>query len=215
MGQKGIKIIKYLFSCLLEVLYPNDKCVICGQESESGLCPICRSQIKRIDNTDNEIISYSYYSGVVKKLILQMKYKSDFTAAGILAEFLVQIIKEKDIKADYICFVPMTKKSIKKRGFNQCQLLAEEVSRKTGIALSRSVIKVNDTKEQKTLSKEERAENIKGAFKVLNGEKFKGSKIILIDDVTTTGATMNECKNIIEKCKIDNIFILTIAKSDI
>ena len=76
-------------------------------------------------------------------------------------------------------------------------------------------MKVKETKEQKLLGKEERMKNILDAFEIKNKEKLFKKNILLIDDVYTTGATINECKKNIEKCNINKIYLLTIAKSNI
>ena len=127
----------------------------------------------------------------------------------------MEIIEENNIKADVICYVPMTKKAEKKRGFNQCKVIAKNISNATGIPVRKCIKKIRNTKEQKTLNKEERIENLSGAFKVNNVDNIKNRNVILIDDVITTGATISECQNILKKSGAKKIIVLTIAKSNI
>ena len=215
MGKEIIKIIKIALEALLDIIYPYDnKCIICGVEGFLGICSKCKSEIKRVHQQE-EIMAYGYYGGVLKKLILNLKYHKSFIAGKVLADLLCQIIIEKKLSIDCICNVPISKNSLKKRGFNQCSVLAKNISSILDIPVIDCLVKVKETKEQKLLGKEERMKNILDAFEIKNKEKLFKKNILLIDDVYTTGATINECKKNIEKCNINKIYLLTIAKSNI
>ena len=215
MGKEIIKIIKIALEALLDIIYPYDnKCIICGVEGFLGICSKCKSEIKRVHQQE-EIMAYGYYGGVLKKLILNLKYHKSFIAGKVLADLLCQIIIEKELSIDFICYVPISKDSLKKRGFNQCSVLAKNISSILDIPVIDCLVKVKETKEQKLLGKEERMKNILDAFEIKNKEKIFKKNILLIDDVYTTGATINECKKNIEKCNINKIYLLTIAKSNI
>ena len=215
MGKEIIKIIKIALEALLDIIYPYDnKCIICGVEGFLGICSKCKSEIKRVHQQE-EIMAYGYYGVVLKKLILNLKYHKSFIAGKVLADLLCQIIIEKKLSIDCICYVPISKDSLKKRGFNQCSVLAKNISSILDIPVIDCLVKVKETKEQKLLGKEERMKNILDAFEIKNKEKLFKKNILLIDDVYTTGATINECKKNIEKCNINKIYLLTIAKSNI
>ena len=215
MGKEIIKIIKIALEALLDIIYPYDnKCIICGVEGFLGICSKCKSEIKRVHQQE-EIMAYGYYGGVLKKLILNLKYHKSFIAGKVLADLLCQIIIEKKLSIDCICYVPISKDSLKKRGFNQCSVLAKNISSILDIPVIDCLVKVKETKEQKLLGKEERMKNILDAFEIKNKEKLFKKNILLIDDVYTTGDTINECKKNIEKCNINKIYLLTIAKSNI
>ena len=212
MGKEIIKIIKIALEALLDIIYPYDnKCIICGVEGFLGICSKCKSEIKRVHQQE-EIMAYGYYGGVLKKLILNLKYHKSFIAGKVLADLLCQIIIEKKLSIDCICYVPISKDSLKKRGFNQCSVLAKNISSILDIPVIDCLVKVKETK---LLGKEERMKNILDAFEIKNKEKLFKKNILLIDDVYTTGATINECKKNIEKCNINKIYLLTIAKSNI
>ena len=208
MGKEIIKIIKIALEALLDIIYPYDnKCIICGVEGFLGICSKCKSEIKRVHQQE-EIMAYGYYGGVLKKLILNLKYHKSFIAGKVLADLLCQIIIEKKLSIDCICYVPISKDSLKKRGFNQCSVLAKNISSILDIPVIDCLVKVKETKEQKLLGKEERMKNILDAFEIKNKEKLFKKNILLIDDVYTTGATINECKKNIEKCNINKIYLL-------
>lgn len=214
MGKKIIEKIREIISNVLDIIYPpENSCIICHTEDFIGICPLCKSKIKKIENQDN-ILSYGYYGGVLKELILSFKYDKNFTSAKVIVELLLNLIYEENIKCDVICYVPISKRSMKARGFNQCEIIAKHLGRELGIPVSNCLVKVKDTKEQKSLSKEERSKNIKDAFAVRN-DSIVNKKILLIDDVVTTGSTLLECEKVLKKYSVEKITVLTIAKSHI
>ena len=200
------------------MLYPRESyCIICKDDDCFGICNTCRKSIKVINEVyQDEVISYGYYGGVLKDLILKFKYKNNFTAGDILAEFLEEyIIKNFKYKEYIITYIPLSKKSKKNRGFNQCEYIAKKISRDLSIEVLDILTKQKETKEQKTLKRDERYENIKNAFTIEKGLDIKNYKIILIDDVTTTGATLQEAYKLLKKFEVKDIKLLTLAKSHI
>ncbi|MBQ6820057.1 MAG: ComF family protein [Clostridium sp.] len=196
----------------LDIIYPpSSKCIIC-EEDYIGLCPMCYSKIQRVKEC-NKVLSYGYYNGVLKKIILEFKYNKNFVAGAILVEFLEKVIRENNIVIDYIIYIPSSKKSMKNRGFNQCEYLAIELKKKLKIDICNDIVKNKNIKEQKLLSKEERVENIKGAFKLKSTKKIKNKNLLLIDDVMTTGATIYECEKLLMENGANSIKLLTVAKS--
>ena len=209
------KIILRIYNEILDIVYPiEEKCIICRTDGFIGLCPYCKSSINRAA-VENDNLSYGFYGGVIKTLILKFKYENDFTAGYLLSKLLIEMIEEEKIYADVICYVPMTKKSEKKRGFNQCELIAKNIGYHINIPVSDCIKKIKNTKEQKTLTKEERIKNLRGVFKINRIKDIKDKNVILIDDVMTTGATINECKDVLKKSGANKITVLTIAKSNI
>jgi competence protein ComFC len=218
MGKTFNTIIIKLWEALIEVIYPRENyCIICKEDECFGICERCKRSIKTIsDSYQEEIISYGYYGGVLKDLILKFKYKNNFTAGDILAELLEDYIIENFNYNEYIItYIPLSKKSKKIRGFNQCEYIAKKIAKDLSIKVLEIIIKQKETKEQKKLKKDERYENIKDAFKVKEGIKLSECKIILIDDVTTTGATLNEAYKLLKKFEVKDIKLLTLAKSHI
>ena len=218
MGKTIKRTIKKLCEALIEVIYPRENyCIICGEDDCFGICSNCKKSINLIgEEYQEEIISCGYYGGVLKELILKFKYKSDFTAGDILAELLEEYIAQKfDYKEYIIAYIPLSKKSKKARGFNQCEYMARRIAGNLEIESLELLIKVKETKEQKKLKKDERFENIRGAFGVKKGINIKNKKIILIDDVATTGATLKEAGELLKKFDISDIKLLTLAKSHI
>ena len=211
-----IKIFNFIFEGILEVIYPWESyCIICGEDYCNGLCLRCKNSINKIDyNTGHKINSYGYYGGILKELILKFKYHNDFTAGDILADFLSEYIENNFIYDDFvITYIPMSKKAKKKRGFNQCKYLCKRISMNLNIEYKEVLIKNKENKEQKRLKYNERYDNVKGVFKIKDNISIK--KLIVIDDVTTSGATMDEAWKILKKYGASEIKLLTLAKSQI
>ena len=117
MGKGLIKLLREIIDELLDIIYPpKNKCITCDNEV-IGVCPICKSKIMRVKE-ESKILSYGYYSGVMKKLILEFKYNKNFLAGNILADYLCELINENNIDVDAILFIPSSKKALKDRGFN-------------------------------------------------------------------------------------------------
>ena len=212
MGKWIIKSLVSLKDEILDIIYPpKNSCIVCESEF-IGICPLCKSKIKRVKEAD-KVLSYGYYNGVLKKLILEFKYNKNFVSASILVEFLCELIKDNNIEVDYLVFIPSSKKSIKNRGFDQCKYLANEIQKNLNINICNDIIKNKNIKEQKLLSKEERYKNIRGAFTLKTDKNIKNKKLLLIDDVITTGATLDECEKLLIENGAISIKILTVAKS--
>ncbi|MGE5628714.1 MAG: ComF family protein [Solirubrobacterales bacterium] len=212
--------------CVLEVIFCGDvNCVVCGGETleDSSLCRSCSVKIKEC--FDFSIINYnkkqikcysaSYYSKVIMELIIRLKYKKDFKSAEILASLMLKTIRRGCIKGDYIAFVPISKASLKKRGYNQSMLLGKIISKETGIEIIDVLKKSKDAKDQIGLSRKERLENIKNSFEFKGNTNIKNKNIILVDDVFTTGATAFWCVDILIKNGAKDVKVLTAAKSKV
>lgn len=212
MGEKIIKILKLIKRGILEIIYPSEaRCIICDKEDIEGICNECNKKITLCNRNE---LCIGYYKGVLKELILQFKYNKNF-AAG---EVLVQLIENKLINIEkeyYITYIPMSKLSFKQRGFNQCKYIAEELGFRNNIKVIETLKKIKETKDQKTLTKQERFSNLKGSFALIDETCVKAKKIILVDDVITTGATLEEAIRVLKNGGAEQIKTLTLAKSNI
>lgn len=219
---RGILIKKrfnYFKKSLLSIIYPVcHDCLNCNTEIDDiGLCLECRekiefcSSIKKI--TDVKVYSVAYYGYSVKKLILDFKYKSNFNSGNYLGKLLLDKLDYINIKFDYITYVPCSNKKLKERGFNQCEVLAKYLYESTGIACIELLKKASKIKEQKFLTAKERKKNIQNAFSLIEKKKLKGKKILLIDDVITTGATLEACIRELKKINDIELTVLVIAQS--
>lgn len=227
MGNELIKNIRYLLNCFLEMVYGSEEdCIICKEyvkNQELTLCETCITMIKSCNSSYNLIIndhnviccSGVYYSGIAKELISRLKYKSDFNAGNVLSKYMIRALKQNNLSFDLITYVPATKTSLKKRGYNQSEFLAKVIGSATETKVLGLLDKVKETKDQIGLSGEERWKNLKGSYKVKKAEPIMGKRILLVDDVITTGATVFFCAEDMLKNGAEEVFIITAAKSSI
>lgn len=206
---------------VLEVIYPNI-CGFCGKVSKENICPKCKYEIKKYEaniTLKNEYfengVSIYNYKDIIRKKIIDYKFQNKPYLYKTFGEI---ILKNKKIcgifeKYDIIIPVPTHKKRKNKRGYSQTELIAKYISKRTGIVFGKDVLnKIKNNVSQTEVNKTEKAQNVKNAFTINNIEKIKGKKVILFDDVYTTGSTVNECSRVIKKANVKDIFVLTIAK---
>ena len=211
---------------ILDLIYPP-VCGVCGKIDKNSLCKKCEIQLRKqavygIDHysqdSDQIIDEHLYifmYGGVIRQIFLNYKFNEKaylyktFTNFLLKNEKFVEIIKSYDI----IIPVPVSKERRKKRGYNQSGLIAKEISKKLNIPINQtSLKKVKNIVAQSTLNKEQREKNIQGAYIMKNAKSLKSKKVLIIDDIYTTGSTINECSKILYEVGTNKIGALTIAK---
>ena len=142
-----------------------------------------------------------------------------YNKAFINEYFLEFLLKNKNICAflknfDLIIPVPMFKTKKLKRGYNQTELLGKNLSKKLGLEYLEDVlVKIKENRTQSLVLKNERKQNVKNVFKIKNPFYIKNKKIILVDDIYTTGATIDECTKLLKKSGVKEILVLVIAKA--
>jgi ComF family protein len=188
-------------------------CNACGfpfafEIENNALCGKCIKSPPRY-NQARYLFKYDESS---KKLIHALKYNDQTYLARIFAKLLFNSYKQDILKYDVIAPVPMHWLKRMFRMYNQAMLLAQEISSISGLpVINDNLQKVRWTKAQSSLDKNARLSNLQGSFKVKNPDFFKGKKVILVDDVLTTGATVKECAKLLKKSGASQIMVLTIA----
>jgi competence protein ComFC len=181
----------------------------------AGKCPKCRQKF-----LDGLYFAISYKNELIKKLIHQFKYEpyvkelATSLASLIITHF--NLIQKEFSPENYILIpVPLAKKKLRKRGYNQSEEIAKKLGKNFKIPLvTDCLIKEKETPSQMELSKEERIKNIKGAFSVLSREKISGKKILLVDDVYTTGSTMEECSRVLKQAGAKEVWGVAVAREE-
>ena len=212
-------------SFLLDLIYPP-KCGICGKLNDNFLCRKCykmlendaKFSIEKSTNSENEFDKHLYifkYEGVIRKILIQYKFQEKSYLYKTIVNFLLNNKKIFEFIKSYdtIIPVPISKERKKTRGYNQSFLLAKEISKKVGIKVeNKCLFKTKNIIEQSKLNKEERVKNIQGVYEIKNYKKIESKKILLLDDIYTTGSTVNECCRVLKKSNPVKIDVLTIAK---
>ena len=184
-------------------------CAHCGRslDAPTNFCDDC----KGTETSYKTARSCFYYAPPIDGLIRKLKYSNKKYLVEVLGVFLTSSFLQFFTEAEYVTFVPSTKKSKRKRGYNQAELLANEVARRAGVICLDLLEKTQDTVRQATLDKKQRLKNIKGTIKVRNRALVKGKTVVVIDDVLTTGATAETVSSVLKKAGAKTVYMLTVA----
>lgn len=228
-----------IYTAFIQCLYPKKKyCILCGTENSRYICSLCASTIefihkrrclkcgKGLSDMYNENIcpdckersfsfhtAYSsfFYRGAGKELIHKLKYEGKKEAAKILAKYMSDIIFEENLKADVIVPVPIHENKLAFRGFNQSYVIGEYLSDYISLPIWPCLIRVKNTKDQYNLDKFERKVNVNDAFSCNLLYNVINKKILLIDDIFTTGSTVEECSKVLIKSGASDVYVITAA----
>ena len=226
---------------VLDILFPK-RCVSCGvfgkyicdtcfskiEFFEKPICPICQRQAVggethpkcagrfRLDG----LVVACNYKGPIKLAIQKVKYKWVYDVEKILVELLASQIWKFDLPQDSILVpVPLHKNRKNWRGFNQAEILAKTLAKKFNVNYCNLLIRIIETKTQVGLTRDERKENVKGAFSLRlsrhpeldSGSRFRDKNVILVDDVYTSGATMMEASKVLKGAGAKNVWAMAVA----
>jgi ComF family protein len=174
---------------------------------EAGLCSACRSGLRGFDH----VYCYSFYDGVLKDLIYLYKYGRVESLAKPLSAILSAALPRDEVY-DAVVPVPLHWRKQWQRGFNQAGLLARRIARQRGMRYSHLLKRTRSTGTQAELSHPERRKNVSGAFRVRG--QVNGLRILLVDDVMTTGATAGACAKELKRAGAKSVTLLTLARVD-
>jgi len=227
-----------LTESLQDFIYPP-RCVVC-HSAESYLCSACQSQITPItapvcsacgyprrtlhspcrqcashplEHVDGIRSAALFTEGPLRKAIHQLKYKGHFVFAKALAPLLVRCYTIHQLSTDIIVPVPLHPSRYRERGFNQSAVLAKALARAIHQPVdSKTLIRHRATRSQMTLSAAERKQNVAHAF-ACRTDRLAGKTILLLDDVCTTGATLDACAQALKESRARRVYGLTLARA--
>lgn len=221
-------------SDFIDLILPRH-CIICGEVlsgSERDICIDCMYRMPKIEQANREEIekvfwgkieirratSYMYYrkGATYANLFHHLKYRNHPEVGERLAHLAAKELEESGFfyGIDAIIPLPLSKKKKRKRGYNQCDYIADGISRATGIEIIRnSVVRGKANESQTHKSREERWQNVEGIFSLTRPEAIEGKHILLVDDILTTGATLCSCAKAIQDGCDCTISIFTIGYS--
>jgi ComF family protein len=223
--------LKLTWEALWELIFPSRLyCAACkgslDQASIHGLCKECLKCISFVgagrwiqsscsggNNKGTRMYSVVIYKAVIKEMIHDFKYNRRTYLSRIFAGFMRDFMDREGLEADLIIPVPLYSRRERLRGFNQAALLAKYLSRSTGIAYeAKNLMRTRNTAIMHNLSVLERRENVNAAFRLKNPQQLLEKRILLIDDILTTGATIEECSRILYEAGAAEVTALTLAK---
>lgn len=172
------------------------KCLECGGRAIGGYThPRCRGKL----SLDRSLL-LAHHRGPVRKLLLGLKYKKWSSMAEFVAELMVKRLVNENLEGFVVVPVPLHYSKTFKRGFNQAEVVGENLARKLGLGYRGDwLVRVRNTETQTELDKGARSQNVRQAFRINSREGLKGAKALLLDDVITTGATARECGRVLKR----------------
>ena len=195
----------------------DPKCCICGyplpfEIGDNALCTACLDQKPYFQMSRSVFV----YTPAIAKLILPFKHGDQTELAAIFSKWMAQYGAELFKDADFIIPVPLHYRRFWQRRYNQSALLANHLSKHTGIkTVPDALLRIKNTKSQGYMKPDERKKNVKNVFSIhpKHMEKLRGKKLILVDDVYTSGATIQEISRLLSRDAKAKTYVLTIARA--
>lgn len=201
--------------CQTKIKPPWPRCLKCDKPSLAGsVHEACRSETLALSGL---MVASNYENEAVRKLIWHLKYRSMQDIGQVLGMLLADYFVEQDF-LDYfagalVVPVPLHQSRLRERGFNQAELVARDFAKRLSLECQPILRKVRKTKNQVDLEKRERLQNMMNAFSLISPLGLEERKIILIDDVATTGTTLNECAKVLRSAGAGEIWGLVVARN--
>jgi ComF family protein len=207
---------------LLDLLYPP-KCAFCRKLVSDGrmLCPDCESRlpVPEKEKQSRKIsglavcLSPLYYTGDVRQSLHRYKFQGAAAYYRIYAELMAACVREHGLTADLVTWVPLSRKRLRRRGYDQARLLAEEVAGRLALPCEQTLEKIrNNPAQSGTSGAEERQKNVLGVYRAVTS--FAGEHVLLVDDIVTTGATLSEAAKELLNAGAEQVSGLTLARTD-
>jgi len=202
---------------------PDARCRACGDLVPTGfqatgeLCPECAFEAPPFDRA----AAYGPYTNGLRELIHLLKYEQIRPAAKVLGRMLADAAGTLEMSGDVVVIpVPLHASKLRQRGFNQSELIASEAVRhlrnsaNAHFAMEVAAMKRRrDTPSQVGMTREARAENLRGAFGVTSRALVRDKQVLLVDDVLTTGATVSECTRVLRRAGAQRVWVATVARA--
>jgi len=186
-------------------------CPVCCGVMKDNFCSVCGN--RKFYPARN--ISLYSYNDTARSIIHSLKFKGLKNIYRIFIPHICSKIQLFSNTIDIVSFIPMNRKKLIKRGYNQSKLLALAVSKNTGIIFHEVLKEKKNSVSQRNLNYDERFINVIDRYKTVNNYMFQNKTILLIDDVFTTGATINECSRTLLSSGAAKVFTITVVRSDL
>jgi len=220
---KIVGLIKEVLIKPVENLFFPSVCFICHAslpENQSIICHACSQSLSRFNDSEYKILGKVYFNRLfitfqfepkIQMLIHLLKYQRYLSIAELFAEKIIHFFPEIDsTKYHLLIPVPLHKIKFRERGYNQSEVISYRLSKITNIKCEKDLlVRIRNTKSQTKLNRKQRIENVSDAFKC--EQNITGKNILLVDDVITTGSTVNFCSKVLKNAGAKNIDVLAIS----
>jgi len=208
----------------LDLIFPPI-CGFCGERQTKYICNRCERLVNSIainqideynDKYFNKHLYIFKYEDFIREKIINYKFENRVYLYRTFSEAIIRNKQNIDFikKYDILIPVPIHKERKKQRGYNQSELIAKIIAEEVrNVKLQANILKKEkNIVAQSTLNKAKREENIKDVYKIVNSERIKNKKVLILDDIYTTGSTVNECSKVLKEAGCKDVGVITIAK---
>lgn len=209
-----------LYHRLMQLLYPP-KCVLCRkllEEAETDLCGQCRADTPEITGTKRKLPYLAkwtglwYYEGSVRSSILRYKFRGSRSYSQSYGRLLAMKLLQEDISFDILTWAPISRRRKWRRGYDQVELIARAVAKELGVPLVSTLQKTRHNRPQSRLKDAAaRRANVLGVYRVTDPGSIAGKRVLLLDDILTTGATVSECARTLLTAGAKEVICATVA----
>lgn len=216
-------MLDFIKTTLIYLIFPP-LCPVCKEivDERGEFCPDCIKKIlfmgyeKNFHEILDDVFCLTKYHGGTQNLLLKLKFEKKLSALPPLKKILSEVAERADLKkfisqADLAIFVPLHEERLKERGYNQTDLIFRDFLTEKNLPIENFLIRKKATPKLYKFDSSERKKILDDAFEVVEGANLRGKKILLLDDIFTTGATASECARILKKHGAEKVFVLTFA----
>ncbi len=204
---------------LLDLAFPP-RCAICGRAGQHGVCPDCEKTLPYLETPLREEAGFGQcavplrYEGAVREALLRFKFHGARSAAEGLGLLLGRCAAEELGGAfDVVTWAPVSEKRRRRRGYDQSELLAREAARLWDTAPEPMLRKTRDNPPQSGLDAAARRGNVRGVYEAARPERIEGRRVLLVDDIVTTGSTLTECVRVLTAAGAKSVVCACVASA--
>lgn len=200
-----LDLLKRFLNWLLDLIFPP-RCTFCGElldDGEEGLCGLCQEELPWTTEDEPEkvcapatrCVTPVWYRDVSRVSLIHYKFRGEKNLSGMFGRLMAQCVQERlGLDFDLICWAPLSAERLEERGYDQSELLARELSSRLDRPAVPALCKTRHTVKQSSLTDDAaRAQNAAGVYKCVDPAAVQGKRVLLVDDIVTTGSTLSNC----------------------
>jgi len=217
--------LKFIWTTIIYIIYPP-LCPVCKEivDEKNQICENCYKKIFRLDTEEflpevlSGVFNITKYREGTRDLLRRLKFNNDLKVVPVLKKILAHVAENSELnnflsQVDIATYVPLHEKRFKERGFNQVELIFEDFLAEKNLPVENLLTRIKSTPHLFDLNPTERKKVVKDAFSVVEGINLQGKKILVVDDIYTTGATTSACAEVLKNAGAEKIFVLAFAST--
>jgi ComF family protein len=216
-ASNGARLVVRVVSALGAALLAPAGCAACDAPvpERAVFCPVCARAVVRVAPRGAPAIAFAAYGGALAAAIRRFKFAGRPDLARPLGHLLRRAARDAAASADRVVPVPLHARRLAERGYNQAALLARHAADELGVPLdARALVRLRDTPQQANLVREARLANVARAFRARPPAALRGGRVLLVDDVATTGATLEACRDALLEAGAAEVTALVVARTE-